>query len=321
MAEKKTRVLIIDGDVLCHMSCKEREESVHGFIAVDDDGNEIKRESAEYTEEENEAYLQKSFLNLQSMISGIMKFSKADYHVMGVKSSTNYRDWIFPPEFLGTPESRGYKAQRSAGKEEKRNTFVPKLRQMAIDNGIAIESHDREADDLCGIWATEAEAAGHEWIMASIDKDLHRIPGKHLKIKDWMIITVSPNYATRFAYEQYIMGDQTDNIPGIPKMGPKKAEAALEPYDTEREFQAVVIEEYRKYYGRNWKSYLLANGKLLYIQRAVNDYFHIRGWAQFEKEPDWDVVEEEQRLAKIAAELKESQKIRRPRKPKVEENV
>jgi DNA polymerase-1 len=252
-------VAIIDGDVVAYLAC------VRDYYA-------FKKANAVETEEEFEKNLEDFWMNFQEIMMDIIKVTKADFFLMAVKSSTNFRDWLFPE----------YKAHRAAKDDTKKNRYVPVLRQRAIDAGIAIEAHDREADDLVRIWAEEAKACGDTYVVCSIDKDLKCIPGKHLLLKHNTIITVSEQYAKRFYYTQLLQGDPTDNIQGIPGIGPKKAEALLEPYETEGEFQAVVIEEYRNYYGSDWRHYLLGNGKLIYLQRNPNDYFNIRGWRQFE---------------------------------------
>ena len=74
------------------------------------------------------------------------------------------------------------------------------------------------------------------------------------------------------------MGDPVDDIPGIYRMGPKTAAKLLKDCDSEDEMQFVVTGEYQNAYGDKWEEYLLANGKLLHIQRHEDDWFTLRGW-------------------------------------------
>ena len=277
-------IALIDGDVIAYRACQPRgpiQVNKYGFKAVKGDVTAPKKVIT-YTPEEDEAYIEESWERFQSMTMDLREMASADYFMMAVKGPNNFRDLIFPqyePDANGNL-SKGYKANRNKYPEH-RNPFVPRMRQMAVDHGIAIAAHGREADDFLRIWATEAEQAGDTYTVASIDKDLKCIHGRHLLIDKRVLMTVTKNYATRFFYEQLLQGDPTDNIPGIPGIGPKKAEALLEAYDTEHEFQAVVIEAYQEKIGDDWESNLLANGKLLYLQKNPNDYFNIRGWARF----------------------------------------
>ena len=64
-------------------------------------------------------------------------------------------------------------------------------------------------------------------ILCTIDKDLNQIPGWHYNFVKKETFWVTEAAALRFFYEQLIAGDPTDNIPGIPGYGPKKAAKAI----------------------------------------------------------------------------------------------
>jgi hypothetical protein len=187
---------------------------------------------------------------------------------MAVKSSLNYRDIIYPD----------YKANRRNKPDTNYNYFVPIIRQMAIDEGLAIEAVGREADDMLRIWAVEAQKEGDEHIICSIDKDLKCIPGKYFNVKSNELQVIEPLEATRFYYEQLLKGDSTDNIPGIPKVGEVKAKKMLSSGCTEEDFRRLVAAAYYDYYDDAWKDYLLANGKMIYLQGHEDDYFEISSW-------------------------------------------
>lgn len=234
------RVALIDADSICH--------------------------SLNWTYKGKEAG--KAYKQLKSILTSIEEFLFADFSLIAVKDPTaNYRMDIYPD----------YKAKRKPSKFP--TDIVKTLRSNLVDEGLAIPSWGREADDLMRIWREEAVLAGHEPIVCSIDKDLDCIPGLHCYIKkldSLEVYHVSPEDAERHYWEQVLKGDPSvDNIPGIPGIGPTKAKAMLADCHTTEEYEAAAVLAYRAYYGDDWHQYLLANGKLIHLQRSVNDYFKI----------------------------------------------
>lgn len=264
---------IIDGDVLCYQACSNRWEKTkrtvgtNQIIQLDEAG---KRMPVEWTKEEDREYLEDSWGKLQTDLQVLLETVFCSDYLMAVKGPNNYRNLMYPE----------YKLNRHAD-PTKQNAFVPILRKLCVHSDLAIESEGREADDLMRIWAKEAAAAGDDYIICSIDKDLKCIPGKHyLMHKDKKhTIIVSPEEALRHYYEQMLKGDPTDNIPGVPKVGDIKATKLLAPYSTELEFQSQVIEQYLIAYGEeHWKDYLLSNAKMIHLQTNSNDYFSFDNW-------------------------------------------
>ena len=96
-----------------------------------------------------------------------------------------------------------------------------------------------EADDLIGIHTSSQEMIG-----VTIDKDLKCVPGYHWNPdKDKDIRFVSVEEADRFFYTQWMPGDSTDGIPGLWRVGPKKAEKFLDEWAPE-EWQEKILELY-----------------------------------------------------------------------------
>jgi 5'-3' exonuclease len=252
-------IALIDGDILAHNCCYNRSD---GVTYMDDDGNVIPQE---FTQAQDTEYRKNIWMNFQRMLDVIMEETFASDYCMAVKGEGNYRDEIFSE----------YKKHRANGQP---NLFVPFVRQMAVDEGLAIAADGREADDLLRIWANECKAHNIDYVICSIDKDLLMIPGKHYNIRSKETIEVSELDAKRNFYEQVLKGDATDNIPGIWKMGPVKAKKALAHCTTDEEFQTAVVEEYIKANGDEWAEYLLANAKLINIQNTYDDYFCFDNW-------------------------------------------
>lgn len=262
---------LIDGDVLAYLACASRwAKTVEvrgdtGIIRLDENG---KRMAVEYTKEEDQKFLEYSWDNFEKLLQELLDSVYCTEYLMAIKGPNNYRNIMYPE----------YKMNRHAD-PTKQNIFVPTLRKLAANLGIAIESDGREADDLLRIWAEQAIEAGDDYIVCSIDKDLDCIPGKHYNMKKKELFEVSPETALRFYYEQLLKGDATDNIPGVPGVGNVKATKLLAECTTEEEFQEVVVTQYFGAYGeQDWYQYLLSNGKMIHLQKTPNDYFKISHW-------------------------------------------
>jgi hypothetical protein len=139
----------------------------------------------------------------------------------------------------------------------------------------AVETSGHEADDEIGIRAVEAKERQQEYIVVSNDKDLDQIAGKHY---DWIkkeFYTVSPKEAKTQFYLQVLQGDSTDNIPGLPGIGPSKAAAALEGLKSPAEMMEKCIELYM--YRHSPKepsfpaSYLEEQANLVYILKKPGE--------------------------------------------------
>jgi 5'-3' exonuclease len=200
---------------------------------------------------------------------------------MSVKSDVNFRNDIYPIDFGedGRPrEPRwGYKANRWKPKEET-NFAVSALRKLAIEHGLAVEAYGRESDDLLRIWSLQCIQFDIPHIISTIDKDLNCLHGLHHHIKSGEKSNISLFESQRFFYEQLLKGDLTDNIPGVPNVGEKRAASYVKHCKTEEELQELVIEQYMNAYGDEWFSWLLSNAKMLYLQKHEHDYFELSSW-------------------------------------------
>ena len=98
-----------------------------------------------------------------------------------------------------------------------------------------------EADDVLGTLAKMAEGQGLQVIIATGDKDMAQLVNDNVMLENSMTDTCmdSRGVFDKFAVkpEQIIdylalMGDSADNIPGIPKVGPKTAAKWLQQYQS-----------------------------------------------------------------------------------------
>ncbi|MBC8277284.1 MAG: DNA polymerase I [FCB group bacterium] len=129
-----------------------------------------------------------------------------------------------------------YKATRQKMPEDMAEQ-LPILRQMVIDSGITmLEEEGLEADDLIGSAAKDAERAGYEVYMVTGDKDFFQLVSDKVKFYNLKKGANDPEVMgpaevkVKFGVppEQVIevlglMGDTSDNIPGVRGVGPKTA--------------------------------------------------------------------------------------------------
>lgn len=120
------------------------------------------------------------------------------------------------------------------------------VRELIESYGIKYEEHlDYEADDIIGSYAKIAEKAGLEVIIVSGDKDLTQLASDNITVYYTKRgVTEIDYYTPEFINEKYgltpqqiidmkgLMGDKSDNIPGIPGVGEKTAIKLLTEYET-----------------------------------------------------------------------------------------
>lgn len=98
-----------------------------------------------------------------------------------------------------------------------------------------------EADDVIGTYAALASATGQTVLVATGDKDLAQIVNDKVSLIDTMkkVILDEAGVVEKFGVHPNqiidylaLMGDSSDNIPGVPKVGPKTAVKWLAEYDS-----------------------------------------------------------------------------------------
>lgn len=134
-----------------------------------------------------------------------------------------------------------YKANRSEPPEDLVPQF-PLIRDATRAFGLpCIEQEGYEADDIIATHARLAEEAGAETVIVSSDKDLTQLvtertvmfdPMKNKVIDIYAVIEKFGVHPEKMIDLQALMGDSTDNVPGVPGIGPKTAAQLLEEYGT-----------------------------------------------------------------------------------------
>lgn len=133
-----------------------------------------------------------------------------------------------------------YKANRKAMDDELRVQIEP-LHEIIKKMGFPIIIKDGvEADDVIGTLAKNLEAQGYDVIISTGDKDMAQLVTEKVVLYDSMknVTTDISGVLTKYQIrpDQIIdylalMGDSSDNIPGVPKVGPKTAVKWLQEYE------------------------------------------------------------------------------------------
>lgn len=150
--------------------------------------------------------------------------------VFDAKGST-FRDELYPL----------YKAHRPAMPTELSSQFKPLLKVLEALGFPLLMIEGVEADDVIGTLARAASAAGVCVVISTGDKDIAQLVNEKITLINTMsqqtldIDGVKKKFGV--APEQMIdylalVGDTSDNIPGISKCGPKTASKWLETYQT-----------------------------------------------------------------------------------------
>lgn len=134
-----------------------------------------------------------------------------------------------------------YKANRPPMPDELREQIEPLYAIVKAMGLPLLIVKGVEADDVIGTLAHQATEAGIDCIISTGDKDMAQLVNKHVTLMNTMDdTTLDPQgVVTKFGIppERIIdylalVGDSVDNIPGVPKVGPKTAVKWLAEYKT-----------------------------------------------------------------------------------------
>lgn len=140
-----------------------------------------------------------------------------------------FRDAMYPE----------YKAHRSPMPDDLRSQIEPIHQMVRMLGWTVLDVPGVEADDVIATLAVTAAQQGMTVVVSSGDKDLSQLVNEHITIMDTMNgkkrdvagvtaeFGVPPNLMIDF---QTLVGDTVDNVPGVPKVGPKTAAKWLMEY-------------------------------------------------------------------------------------------
>jgi len=192
-------------------------------------------------------------MRVDELMQRILHETAAEHYYVYLTGSNNFR-YQYNPE---------YKANR---KDTKKPDWLEAVREHLVLNWNAEVSDGCEADDLMSIEQTKQP---DETIIATIDKDLLQVPGRHYNFVKQEFKTISPIEGTFNFYWQFIMGDKSDNILGYDGKARQAVPRFLE--GTMSEMQELASDELaifkyvQEIYGDDDR--LLMNGVCLWMQR------------------------------------------------------
>ena len=177
--------------------------------------------------------------------------SQSDFE-MFLTGKTNFR--------FDIAKSFPYKGNR---KDTEKPIHLYATREHLIDSYGAIVSEGEEADDLI---SKRAAALDYNCVVASIDKDMLQLPCWHFNFgrNEWS--KVDEFDGLKFFYSQILTGDTADNIIGLYRVGPVKAEKLLQDCNTEDDLWEAVLKAYDGDLDR-----VVENARLLWLRRQEDE--------------------------------------------------
>lgn len=134
---------------------------------------------------------------------------------------------------------KDYKANRPPMPEDLVEQLAYIRRTVSAYGMLALEQEDQEADDLIASAARRMAALGHEVVVISGDKDLLQLVSPQITMWDPMKNTLMGEAEVVGKYGVgasglldffALTGDSSDNVPGVPGIGPKTAEKFMVEY-------------------------------------------------------------------------------------------
>jgi len=186
--------LLIDADFIVYKSCAAAETEC-------DFGEDVIVVTSSFRE---------AFKRVERDIQRLINVVDTTDLILFFSHPDNFRKKIFP-EYKGSRTRKkpcGYRRVIEALKDNYKVVVMPTL----------------EADDSLGIYQT---MAGVPTIIASPDKDMQQIPGRHYDMSGEKFFEVTEEEGRRFHLLQTLAGDSTDGYSGCPGYGMKKAEQLL----------------------------------------------------------------------------------------------
>jgi len=165
-----------------------------------------------------------------NMVQALGKEVSADYAACVFDASApTFRHALYPE----------YKAQRAPMPEDLRSQIAPIHELVALLGWPLVCVAGVEADDVLATLAHTAARQGVRVVISSGDKDLSQLVNEHVTVIDTLggkrrdaagVLAEFGVPPAQMVDWQALVGDAVDNVPGVPKVGPKTAQKWLAEY-------------------------------------------------------------------------------------------
>jgi len=134
-----------------------------------------------------------------------------------------------------------YKAHRPPMPDDLRAQVQPLLEAVEAMGLTLLRISGVEADDVIGTLAKQGAAAGYEVLISTGDKDMAQLVGPSVSLVNTMSNTRLDRAGVKAKFDVFpeqivdylaLVGDSSDNIPGVSSVGPKTAAKWLNQYHT-----------------------------------------------------------------------------------------
>jgi DNA polymerase I len=172
---------------------------------------------------------------LLGVVNMVLKFMKERHPeriaVVFDASGRTFRDELFAE----------YKAHRPRMPDDLRAQIEPLFAMLRALGLPLIRIEGVEADDVIGTLACRAARESHQVLISTSDKDMAQLVDGSITLINTMSNTTLDRAGVKAKFDVYpeqiadylaLVGDSSDNIPGIPKVGPKTAAKWLGQYGT-----------------------------------------------------------------------------------------
>ena len=236
------KIALIDADTIVYASCVTREyadDLLAREMYTDEEWDDIVNHPG-YDEAEDCIWmynLDDVLADCKSRIIEIQSLTNTKSAELHFTEGRNFRYDVYDM----------YKANRKNTRYPQGMGAVKRKLLETYDGGI---HSTYEADDIVVL---RKRINPDKYVLCAVDKDVYKsVVGKHFNYYrsahyniDMKWVETEAVDAYKFPYLQTLMGDSTDNIPGCPGIGPKKAEKAIEGLVTPCDMWKAVVKLFK----------------------------------------------------------------------------
>lgn len=263
------------------------------------DADLIAYEAASAADMIDEGYERRSFdyvvEYVDRLIAFILENSGCDTYELFITGQDNFR--------FDIATVKPYKGNRN---DKPKPFYLPAVRKLLESYG-AVVCDGMEADDMLAVRAREMNF--EDCCICTRDKDLRMVPCWQYGWEVGQQPEWGPNLVDKFGelqfrfsdkilkngeksnaikkvwgtglkwfYAQLIIGDSTDNIPGLEGKGGGLVHQVIEPCTSEQELFTEVCGAYQNKYGKSYPKYLLEQSRLLWMHDQLDEEGKVILW-------------------------------------------